>query len=141
MSFTGTCTAAVKALLEKTVEQGGLGIPFLDGERDGPSVERDLGCVFSPGFAEWNPDVNFVQPAIVVRVWKRRSKEPGQDVVVDPSDLYDLAEQLATLLAAVQMTLLPDGYIRMTGVRIHHADQGVEATLIGWRRNPAETVG
>lgn len=128
-------SAALRALLEHPTD--GLGIKFLDGFRDGISTERDVGCVFSPGFAEFGGDVNFANPAMVVRVWKRRSQEPSQNLPADPAPLYELVWRVAQILEPVQATLVDDMYFRVTSARIDHPDQGVEFTLLGFARNPA----
>lgn len=127
---------ALRTLLEHPTD--GLGpIKFLDGFRDGVSTERDIGCVFSPGFAEFGGDVNFANPTMVVRVWKKRSAEPSQNNPPDPTPMYALAWRLAEILEPVQATLLDDMYFRATSARIDHLDQGVEVTLLGFVRNPA----
>jgi hypothetical protein len=132
-------SAALKTLLEDP--SVGLGIRILEGERDGISTESDIGCVFSPGFAEWGSDVQFANPLMTVRVWRRRSREPGQDSTSPPTPLYELGWQVAQILQTVQDTLLRaagwDAYFRMTGCRFDHGDQGVEATLLAFVNNPA----
>lgn len=127
--------AALVALLKHPTN--GLGIEILNGFRDGVSTERDIGCVFSPGFAEFGGDVNFANPAMVVRVWKKRSAEPSQNVPPPPGPLYALAWRVAQLLEPVQASLVDDFYFRVQAARIDHPDQGVELTLLGFVRNPA----
>lgn len=128
-------SAALRELLEHP--DTGLGITFLDGFRDGVSTERDLGCVFSPGFAEFGGDVNFANPLMTIRVWKKRSAEPSQNNPPPPAPLYELAWRIAGILEPVQATLVDDFYFRATGTRIDHLDQGVEVSLLGFVRNPA----
>jgi hypothetical protein len=127
--------AALVALLKHPTD--GLGIKILDGYRDGISTEEDIGCVFSPGFGEYGADVNFANPLMVVRVWKRRSQEPSQNKPAPPAPLYALAWRIAQILEPVQATLIDDFYFRATAARIDHPDQGVEVTLLGFVRNPA----
>lgn len=131
---------ALVTLLSKPTPDG-LGMLFRGGERDGPSMERDVGCVFSPGWQEDSGDVGLAHPAMIVRAWLRYKKEPSQDVPPrDPADMYKLAGALVGLLEPVQTTLLaarPGFYFRVSGVRIDHADQGIEATLLGTTLNAA----
>lgn len=126
---------ALVALLKHPTD--GLGIKILNGFRDGISTEEDIGCVFLAGFAEFGGDVNFTNPQMIVRVWKRRSQEPSQNKPASPAVLYELAWQVAEILEPVQASLVEGLYFRMTGARIDHPDQGVELTLLGFARNPA----
>lgn len=129
---------ALIALLADATPDG-LGIPFLDRERDGLSRERDLGCVFAPKPAWQQVDSNvlFANFFMTVRVWKRFKAEPAQDKPPDTIAIDQLAIDIPTLLEAVQTTLVPNFYFWVAQMTTDYADQGVEAKLVGWARNPA----
>lgn len=139
MSVTSVINDWQAALIELLADEDtGLGFLFVAGERDGLSRDKDIGCVFSDGWSEASKTVSLANPRMTVRAWKRFWAEPAQDKPADPSTMYDFAAQLCAILEPVQASLLVGRlYFRITNIRIDHADQGIEAQLLGTVLNPA----
>lgn len=107
-----------------------------------PAVARDKDriCVFWPGMAN-DANVNFAQPRMTIRYWKKLPKTALKPVPRDESVLEQAAWDLATTLQPVQTTLdQANGnrfyfqVVQILPVRDEHA---VEAQLVAWTKNPA----
>ena len=102
--------------------------------------EKDRIAVFWPGMAA-AANVNFAQPRMTIRYWKKLPKTKLAPVPRDESDLEQAAWDLATTLEPLQTTLdAANGFrfyfqvVQITPVRDEWA---IEAQLIAWTKNPA----
>lgn len=114
------------------------------GEQAGLSRNKDRIRVFWPGFSEAAGDVNFANPTMTIRYWKKRSKAKLADVPHDEAPLEQAAVDLMEALEAVQAAILdeePRILFRVTNVRPVRDEYAIEAFLFAWARNPATTPG
>lgn len=107
------------------------------GERDG-AAKKKLAVVFAPPLAEWANDINFVQPQLIVRAWLPQPSTAKASSPVDPEPVEQLLIDMWEVFPeTVQTTLVDDLYFRVAQVEPDYEDWGVQATLLGWARNPA----
>ncbi len=108
------------------------------GERDGEVKDKKLAVVFAPPISEWAQDINFVQPLMIVRAWVPKPKQPRSSSPPDPEPVEQLMLDLLEVFdETLQTTLVPDFYFRVQRVEPDYDDWGVQATLLGFYRNPA----
>lgn len=110
----------------------GLAFTILDGQRDGESKDRNLGCVFLAPASEWQTDVNFLRPVLVVRAWEPKPKlRRGSPSPPDPEPLEELASKVIDTLQGVRTSLFP-GYFEIASYRLDPDDWGVEVELVAY---------
>ncbi len=127
---------ALMALIDEKLQGGDFEVRA--GERDGASKDRKLAVVFAQPLSEWSPDVNFVQPVMLVRAWIPKPSMPKASSPPDPEPVEQLMLDILELLdESVQTTLVEDFYFRVQLVEPDYDDWGVQATLVGFYRNPA----
>jgi hypothetical protein len=100
--------------------------------------DKDRIAVFWPGMAE-AANVNFAQPRMTIRFWKKLTKTALKPVPRDEGELEQAAWDLALALQPVQTTLDPGQryYFRVTQILPVRDEHAVEAQLIAWTKNPA----
>lgn len=118
--------------------QGGV-FTIVAGERDGPSRDRKLACVFAPPVRAEGGNVNFARPILLVRAWLPQPKQPKSASPPDPEPVEQLMLDLMTTLEPIQVLDELELYFFVTEVVPDYQDWGVQATLNGWIRNPATT--
>ena len=123
--------------LERELQGGSFTV--VAGERDGPSRDRKLACVYAPTIRS-DTDVNFARPVLIVRAWIPKPKTPRETDPPDPEPLEQLMLDVQEALQPIQV--LPNVgsgglYFFVTQVRPDYEDWGVEVTLTGWTHNPA----
>jgi hypothetical protein len=124
---------------EKLVAHLKTSFPDVDvesGERDGTSRNKDLICVFWPGLAAAG-NVNFAQPRMTIRFWRKRPKTALKDVPHDDGPLEQAAWDLALALQPVLTTLDQRLYFEVQTILPVRDEYAIEAQLLAWTANPA----
>lgn len=116
----------------------------LSGERTGVSRDKPRICVFMPtdGLKQFERDGAMATVVMVVRYWPKRGKQPQPGSPLDPTDLEQAVWDLATSLEQVRSSGLStsdDLTFEVPSIEPDYDpdEWGVEATLVGWTRNPA----
>lgn len=124
---------ALMALLDTSLQGGSFTV--LAGRRDGRSRDRNLACVFVPKFTP-DRNLNYARPPMIVRAWVKQSRQPSQEVPLDPEPVEQLTADLLELLQPVRTTLVPGLQFEVDAIAIDYEDWGVELTLAAWILNP-----
>lgn len=102
--------------------------------------KHDRIAVFWPGMAE-AANVNFAQPRMTIRYWKKLPKTALKPLPRDESELEQAGWDLALALQPVQTTIdQANGnrfYFRVTQILPVRDEHAIEAQLIAWTKNPA----
>jgi hypothetical protein len=133
--ITDSRKAIMAKLLSDLTATNGLPFTVVAGTRDGVSRDRNIACVFAPPL-KINGNVNFANPAMVVRAWVKQPKPPKATSPQDPEPVEQLQIDLLRVLGEI---VLPAGlniYWIVDEITTDYADWGVQATLRGWTPNP-----
>lgn len=116
--------------------QDAFGFRFVAGMFEGPSAERDAGCVWARGKREWSENVQVEELFLGVRVFKQWKQTEGTTDLPNADDLEGLLEQVQSTLLPLRTTLGP-WMFRVTELEILWEQSAVEATLLGYQTNVA----
>lgn len=107
--------------------------PFIAGPWEGPSPDRDFGCVWSRGKREADP-VTDEEVFLGVRVFKQWKQVEESNDVPNADELEDFADLVQTTMAQV-LTTMGVWFLRVTELEILWEQSGVEATIVGRQLN------
>jgi hypothetical protein len=112
------------------------------GPRIGLSRDHDLIGVWWPGQAASARSINFANPRMTVRYWRKRPKTTLKEVPFDPRPLEQGAIDLLKALEPKRVELLPGKlYFEIPGIKPLPDEYALEAELLGWAVNPAAIAG
>jgi hypothetical protein len=110
--------------------------PFVAGQFEGPSADRDAGCVWARGKREFADNILVEELFLGARVFKQWKQPEGTNDLPNADDLEALLEQVQTTLRPLATTLGP-WMFRVTELEILWEQSAVEATLLGMQANLA----
>lgn len=136
-------TGWVDGVVEKLGDELGGTVVVVAGERDKAwRDDRDLVCVWWPGWDELSRDTALAQPQLTLRYFPKRSVQPADQTPVDPSPLTDAADVLLGYFtrATEGVGFFTSGLAcRLTSLRPSYAKDvwRVEGTLVAYTLRPS----